>query len=98
MWLKKKKAEGDLRLGYDAVAGYTLGWLPFTKRIMGEAFPHLTIKAQSVPAYGAGEVPGFAFYADDPKSPPFASMETEPNKLKRVSLSPIASSQIMTNP
>lgn len=66
-----KKVEGDLSLTYNRLAGFTLGWLPFSKRAIQMAFPHLDVKAEDVPSYGSGTEAGFGLYANDETAPAF---------------------------
>lgn len=71
MRIFRKKIEGDLNLNFNSVAGYTLPWLPFFKRTIEMAFPHLKVKAENVPAYhnSQPDAPGFGLYADNPTDP-----------------------------
>jgi len=73
MRIFRKKATGNLHLNFNSVAGYTLMWLPFFKRTIEMAFPHLTVKAENVPAYHSSQpdAPGFGVYADDLANPAF---------------------------
>jgi len=71
MRIFRKKIEGDLNLNFNSVAGYTVPWLPFSRRAIEMAFPHLKVKAENVPAYHSSQpdAPGFGLYADNPAEP-----------------------------
>ncbi len=70
MWPFSAKTAGDLSLNYNEIAGYTLQWLPCSDRALALAFPHLTVKAEQIPAYHYGQMEdGFALYGDDTGPP-----------------------------
>ena len=71
MGLFSRKPKGDLNLDYGCVAGHSLAWLPFSKAAISLAFPHLTVKAETIPGYNQGTVEGFALYDGDALEPAF---------------------------
>ncbi|MEJ6404112.1 DUF6630 family protein [Yoonia sp. 2307UL14-13] len=69
MNLFSRTPKGDLNLNYNIIAGYSVGWLPYSEKAIQLAFPHLKVKAATVPGYGPDTEDGFALFDGDQDEP-----------------------------